>query len=64
MADMSLIETSMDISTMNLDWVADTDDNLFKDLSIVQGTVLYFHHNQAGARIRIVLQALRRPSHF
>ena len=50
MPDLSLMETSFDISRMNLEWVAGTNDSLFKDLTVEQRTLLYLHYHQEGAR--------------
>ena len=43
MADRELMDRSMDISTMSLDWVSGTTDKLFKDLTSQQRMFLYLY---------------------
>jgi hypothetical protein len=49
MADRTLLDMPLDVSSLNLDWVAATTDKLFKDLTVPQRTVLflYFHEEQS-----------------
>jgi hypothetical protein len=42
-ADLSLTEAPLDISKMNLEWVAGTDDPLFSDLSRRERHLLYLY---------------------
>jgi hypothetical protein len=44
MADRQLMDMPLDVSTMSLDWVAETTDKLFKDLSVAQRTILYLYY--------------------
>jgi hypothetical protein len=44
MADRQLMDMPLDVSTMSLDWVAETSDKLFKDLSVAQRTILYLYY--------------------
>jgi hypothetical protein len=43
MADRELMDRSMDISTMSLEWVSGTTDKLFKDLTSQQRMFLYLY---------------------
>jgi hypothetical protein len=49
MADRILLDMPLDVSSLNLDWVAGTTDKLFKDLTVPQRTILflYFHEEQS-----------------
>jgi len=49
MADRQLLDMPLDVSALNLDWVAGTTDKLFKDLTTAQRTILflYFHEEQS-----------------
>jgi hypothetical protein len=53
MADRTLLDMPLDVSSLNLDWVAGTTDKLFKDLTVPQRTILflYFHEEQSFKRI-------------
>ena len=46
MADRSLLDLTMDVSKMSLDWVAETDDKLFKNLTPQQRMLLYLHFHE------------------
>jgi len=41
MADRQLLDRPLDVSSLNLDWVAGTTDKLFKDLTVPRRTILY-----------------------
>jgi len=62
MADRNLMDMPLDVSAMNLDWVAGTTDKLFKDLTVAQRTILYlyFHEEQSfktlGRTLGIIAQ--------
>jgi hypothetical protein len=49
MADRQLLDMPLDVSALNLDWVAGTTDKLFKDLTVPQRTILflYYHEEQS-----------------
>jgi hypothetical protein len=49
MADRTLLDMPLDVSSLNLDWVAGTTDKLFRDLTVPQRTILflYFHEEQS-----------------
>lgn len=40
-ADMSMVNLSLDVSTMNDDWVRNTDDKLFRNLTIEERNILH-----------------------
>jgi hypothetical protein len=49
MADRTLMDMPLDVSSLNLDWIASTTDKLFKNLTASQRTILYlyFHEEQS-----------------
>ena len=59
MADRQLLDMPLDVSSLNLDWVAGTTDKLFKDLTPAQRTILflYFHEEQSFKTMGKVLDS-------
>jgi hypothetical protein len=49
-ADVSMIRKTLDLSTMTLDWVKDTNDPLFIDLEPGERLLLYLHFGHRHAR--------------
>ena len=46
MADRQLLDMPLDVSSLNLDWIAGTTDKLFRDLTVPQQTILYLYSNE------------------
>jgi hypothetical protein len=66
MADRTLLDMPLDVSALNLDWVAETSDKLFTGLSVQQRSILflYFHEEQSfktiGLAYGVDAQNMRR----
>jgi hypothetical protein len=66
MADRTLLDMPLDVSALNLDWVAETSDKLFTGLSVQQRSILflYFHEEQSfktiGLAYGVDAQSMRR----
>jgi hypothetical protein len=46
MADRTLLDMPLDVSALNLDWVAQTSDKLFKDLTVSQRMLPFLHFHR------------------
>lgn len=45
-ADTTLIRTSFDLSSLTLSWTKNTDDKLFRNMTILERRVLYYYYTQ------------------